>query len=151
MSRRLHLSVPLRWSDADAYGHINNVAVLALVEQARVLFFAQAECDDETLPRLDGENLGRSPIFLTGQRIEYRLPLRLELEPVRIDMWVSHIGAADCELSYQIRQQAESPIAAVGLNGLVFMNPETGHPRRLTGGERQVLTSLLGEQVRLRR
>ncbi|MCD7100521.1 acyl-CoA thioesterase [Pseudoclavibacter sp. 13-3] len=150
MSRRLHLSVPLRWSDADAYGHINNVAVLALVEQARVLFFAQAECDGETLPRLDGENLGRSPIFLTGQRVEYLMPLRLEIEPVSIDMWVSHIGGADCELSYEIRQQPSSPVAATGLNGLVFMNPETGRPRRLSAGQRQVLDSLFGEQVRLR-
>ena len=33
--------VPLRWSDMDAYGHVNNVQYLRLLEEARITAFAQ--------------------------------------------------------------------------------------------------------------
>ena len=32
---RLRVLIPLRWSDTDAYGHINNVMFLRLLEEAR--------------------------------------------------------------------------------------------------------------------
>ena len=31
---RLHVPVPVRWADLDAYGHVNNVAVLRLLAEA---------------------------------------------------------------------------------------------------------------------
>ena len=33
------LEIPLRWGDMDAYGHINNVQIVRLMEEARVLAF----------------------------------------------------------------------------------------------------------------
>src|SRR5665647_2574121 len=36
---RLHVPVPVRWADLDAYGHVNNVAVLGLLEEARIAAF----------------------------------------------------------------------------------------------------------------
>ena len=36
---RLHVPVPVRWGDLDAYGHVNNVAVLQLLEEARIAAF----------------------------------------------------------------------------------------------------------------
>src|SRR4029453_1300098 len=41
--------VPMRWSDMDAYQHINNVAFLGYFEMARVnLFFEHPTHDDRT-------------------------------------------------------------------------------------------------------
>ena len=38
--------VPLRWSDMDAYGHVNNVQFLRLLEDARVIAFHGHDSDD---------------------------------------------------------------------------------------------------------
>lgn len=31
---RLHVPIPLRWSDFDAYAHVNNAEMLRLLEEA---------------------------------------------------------------------------------------------------------------------
>ena len=35
----LRVQVPMRWGDMDAYGHVNNIAVVQLLEEARVAAF----------------------------------------------------------------------------------------------------------------
>lgn len=35
----LTVHVPARWGDMDAYGHVNNVAMLSIMEEARVALF----------------------------------------------------------------------------------------------------------------
>ena len=35
-SRSVEVRIPLRWADMDAYGHVNNIAVVQLLEEARV-------------------------------------------------------------------------------------------------------------------
>ena len=36
---RLHVPIRLRWSDLDAYGHVNNAEMLRLLEEARIQAF----------------------------------------------------------------------------------------------------------------
>ena len=36
---RLAVPVTVRWSDLDAYGHVNNASLLTLLEEARVAAF----------------------------------------------------------------------------------------------------------------
>ena len=36
---RLHVPVPVRWSDLDAYEHVNNARMLTLLEEARIAAF----------------------------------------------------------------------------------------------------------------
>jgi len=33
---RIHVPIKLRWSDLDAYGHVNNAAMLTLLEESRI-------------------------------------------------------------------------------------------------------------------
>ena len=33
---RIHIPIPLRWGDLDAYNHVNNVHMLRILEEARV-------------------------------------------------------------------------------------------------------------------
>ena len=49
---RLHMPVPLRWGDLDAYGHINNVETLRLIEEARVRSFWRATDERTVATRL---------------------------------------------------------------------------------------------------
>ena len=43
------VEVPLRWSDMDAYGHVNNVQYLRLLEDARVIGFREWFLDRPTM------------------------------------------------------------------------------------------------------
>src|SRR5690606_37772479 len=36
---RLHVAIPLRWSDFDAYAHVNNAEMFRLLEEARIQAF----------------------------------------------------------------------------------------------------------------
>ncbi len=33
---RIHVQIPLRWSDFDAYAHVNNAEMLRVLEEARI-------------------------------------------------------------------------------------------------------------------
>src|ERR687886_344809 len=69
MSRmpRTRVLTPLRWSDMDAYGHVNNVQFLRLLEDARVVD-ARAET---TVVLFDGVNdRPRRMTPAEGERVE---------------------------------------------------------------------------------
>ena len=81
---RFHCS--LRWSDMDAYGHVNNTTFFTYLEEARVdLLFVHA-----------GEEVARerlsSGIVVARHEIDYKAPLVFRPEPVPIDVWVSRLG-----------------------------------------------------------
>ncbi|WP_028245511.1 acyl-CoA thioesterase [Pseudoclavibacter soli] len=150
----LDVPIQLRWSDVDVYGHVNNVATLALVEQARVSFFAQARYGEHHLPQLQHVEPDMPQVFLTGQAIEYRHPIRLRLESVLVRLWVTRVGAADFELGFEIRQTVDGDPAVVcahGLNGLVLVDPQNGRPMRLSSDDTALLQQYLGAAPHLRR
>ena len=77
--------VALRWSDMDAYAHINNVQFLRLLEDARVIGFR-----DWFGGRGAGQrSLLDEGVLVSRHEIEYRRPLGFRHEPVEIQMWVS--------------------------------------------------------------
>ena len=56
---RLHVPIKLRWSDLDAYGHVNNAAMLTLLEESRISVFWHGDLgvdgvQDAAAPTADG-------------------------------------------------------------------------------------------------
>jgi acyl-CoA thioester hydrolase len=86
----------LRWSDMDAYGHINNVQFLRLLEDARVFTFGAQGAPG-------GGSLLATGLIVGRQEIEYLEPLVFRAQSVAIDLWVTAIGGADFDLGYEIR------------------------------------------------
>jgi acyl-CoA thioester hydrolase len=86
----------LRWSDMDAYGHINNVQFLRLLEDARVFTFGAQGAPG-------GGSLLSTGLIVGRQEIEYLEPLVFRAQSVAIDLWVTAIGGADFDLGYEIR------------------------------------------------
>ena len=39
MARILHVDIPVRWGDLDAFNHVNNTVFLRYVEESRIRFF----------------------------------------------------------------------------------------------------------------
>lgn len=137
--------VALRWSDMDAYAHINNVQFLRLLEDARVIAFRDWFDQDRSL--LD------EGVLVSRHEIEYRRPLGFRHEPVRIEMWVSRIGGAGFDVAYIVRDPAElgGTVYAVAETELALYDFTTSGPRRMRPEERTSLDVRSGEAAPFRR
>ncbi|SER82666.1 acyl-CoA thioester hydrolase [Propionibacterium cyclohexanicum] len=92
-----HALVPLRWSDLDAQGHINNVSVLDFTQEARALFMAKSP---EPALLVNGS-------VLVNQQVEFLRPLRLSEQPIDVGLGATGIGAARFSMDYELRQDDE--------------------------------------------
>jgi len=147
--------VSLRWSDMDAYAHINNVQFLRLLEDARVIGFRDWFGQERSL--LD------EGVLVSRHEIEYRHPLGFRHEPVEIQMWVSRIGGAGFDVAYVVTDpDGVGDAAGDGVGGLrtIYAVAETelalydfasASPRRMRPEERQVLDQLFGDPAPFRR
>ena len=124
----------MRWSDMDAYGHVNNVQFLRYLEEARVEMF-------QSVP-LSGLDKGTSGILVAATDIRYRRPLFHRSEPVPIDVWVTKIGAASFSLGYEV-YDADGTVYATAGSTMVPYDFAAVRPRRLTPEERAWLNDYL--------
>lgn len=134
MPRHVFLLKP-RWSDLDAYNHVNNVTWLEYLQEARVdMLFVHA-------PARGAEGLAQGVLVVRAE-INYRRAMLFRQEPYRIEMWVSKIGGASFTVSYEIADQDKSGTRLVygqAATVLAPTDPSTGLPRRLNDIERAVL------------
>ncbi|NMO55623.1 acyl-CoA thioesterase [Actinoplanes sp. TBRC 11911] len=130
MTERYIVDVPVRWSDMDAFGHVNNARFLTLYEEARCeLFFGQAHKHG-----LDSFEAGT---VIARHEIEYLRPVDYG-DPVRIEMWVSELRASTITVSYELFDNGV--LASRAKSVLVPYDLANGRPRRLSDAEREFLT-----------
>ncbi|GAA2714464.1 acyl-CoA thioesterase [Actinoplanes palleronii] len=129
MTERFILDVPVRWSDMDAYGHVNNARFLTLYEEARVaMFFVGA--------RKHGLGSFEEGIVIARHEIDYLRPVDFG-DPVRIEMWVSELRTASFTVSYELFD--DGVLASRAQSVCVPYNLAAGHPRRLSEAEKDFL------------
>jgi acyl-CoA thioester hydrolase len=137
--------VPLRWSDMDAYRHVNNVQFLRLLEEARIEAFDVWFGGDSAVLA--------AGILVARNEIDYLAPLDYRRAPVAVDLWVCRIGGAGFDLAYVVRDPdgIGSSRYAVAESTMVLYDFAALAPRRMTPAERAVLTGLLGDPAPMRR
>ena len=119
----------VRWSDMDAYGHVNNARFLTLYEEARVaMFFVGA--------RAHGLGSFEEGIVIARHEIDYLRPVDYG-HPVRIEMWISELRAGRFTVAYELSD--EGVLAGRARSVCVPYNLAEGFPRRLTEAERAFL------------
>jgi len=163
---RLHVPVPLRWSDLDAYQHVNNVAMFRLLEDARITaFWRHAEAvDGDAWPTaiLDTGPHGESHTLVAGQQIEYLRPLAFSRTPVRVEMWIGKLGGASLEVCYEVHDGVPGGFPRTGpasgdapyvraTTTIVLIDAATDRPRRITPAERETWAPYAGEPLTFRR
>lgn len=128
----------------DAYGHVNNVQFLRLLEDARVIGFHDWFGEDRTM--LD------SGVLVARHEIEYLAPLAFRHAPIAVDMWTTSIGGAGFDLSYEVRDPdgVGDQLYARAETTLVAYDFSTASPRRLTAEERAELRRHEGGTVPFR-
>jgi acyl-CoA thioester hydrolase len=122
-------SVAVRWSDLDAYGHVNNARFLTLYEEARVaMFFTGA--------RAFGLTSFEDGIVIARHEIDYLRPVDYT-EPVRIELWISELRVGRFTVDYELFDG--DVLASRAKSVCVPYNLVNAHPRRLSEQERDFL------------
>jgi len=204
---RLFVPVQLRWSDLDAYGHVNNVEMFRILEEARITAFWAHPADE--VPPADQRPAGPGPdtaqeqpgstsddpgapgpptpgpaaaaavhdawptavldsgpgasshTFVARQEIEYLRPLGFARRPVRVEMWIGHMGGASLDVCYEVHDDASPtersgsgstarPVARA-VTTIVLVSAATGSPRRIAPHERAAWEPFVEEPVSFRR
>lgn len=141
---RLHVAIPLRWSDFDAYAHVNNAEMLRILEEARIQAFWRPDEGTEqgsATAILDARPGAESISLIARQEIEYLAPIPYMRAPIDIEMWIGRIGGASLEICYELY----SPVGVVprvlftrAATTLVMVTAATGRPQRITEELRSV-------------
>ena len=165
---RLKVPVQLRWSDMDAYGHINNVEMFRLLEEARIAAFwahpSPAVGGDWPTAVLDAGPGAKTTTLVARQEIEYVRPLGYRRTPVLVELWIGYLGGASIDVCYEVHdgEVADGEVADGGgaspskpyaraCTTLVLVDTTTGLLRRITDAERGSWAPYLGPMIEIRR
>lgn len=129
MARHIY-SCPLRWSDMDAFGHVNNVVFLRYLEEARIDFMFRLAPGEGSASFTGGSVVAR-------HEIDYLRPLVHRHEPVVVETWVTKIGAASLTVAYEVKDEGTVYVRASTI--VVPYNLAEGRPRRISAEERSFL------------
>jgi acyl-CoA thioester hydrolase len=124
--------VEIRWSDVDAYLHVNNAVYATYLE----------ECRDEWVDHVLADVSDTWDFVLARVAIDFRRELRLEDEEVMVSCSLVRIGNSSIALHEQIRTRA-GELAAEAEAVLVARDREAAHSRQLTEAERAAFERVL--------
>ncbi len=118
------VDIGVRWSDLDAQSHVNNAVVVDYLQEARI---------DVLLNGPNAALLGAG-IIIVGHGVEYLSPISYDTEPLRAEVRIGDVGAAQLSYGYELTQRGR-PVARARSQACVF-DFESGRPRRFTEPER---------------
>jgi len=149
---RIHVPIPLRWSDFDAYAHVNNAEMLRLLEEARIQAFWRPDEGFEGAPTavIDARPGAEMISLIARQEVEYVAPIPYMRAPIDIEMWVGRIGGASLEICYELYSpEGVTPrvLFTRAATTLVMVTAATGRPQRIPDELRSVWEPYVEEPV----
>lgn len=146
---RLHIPVTLRWSDFDAYGHVNNAEMFRVLEEARMQAFWRPDEFEDALPTAVLEPGPKSRVLglIARQEIEYLAPIPYGRRPLDVELWIGALGGASLDVCYEVF----SPVGAEphrlytrAVTTLVMVSAESGSPVRIPPEHRAAWADYVG-------
>ncbi len=151
---KLHVPIGLRWSDLDAYGHVNNAAMLRLLEEARIQAFWVNDDAEEavggTTAVLDGRPGADTLTLIARQEIEYLAQIPYLRQPLDVQLWLGRLGGASLEVCYEVWSplgMEPRTLYSRAATTIVLVDAATQRPRRINDHERAAWTPYLDEPV----
>jgi acyl-CoA thioester hydrolase len=131
---RFVAQVPVRWSDQDAYRHVNNANAVTLLEEARAALVFHAAAADGVPGFADG-------LLVVGLHVDYRRQIPYRSDGVRVAMAVEEVRAASFRITYEMHEGPEEgdAVAVRAWTRMAAYDIDAGRPRRLTDDERAYL------------
>lgn len=124
------VQVPMRWTDQDAYRHLNHARAVTLLEEARIaLFFGQAVADG--LPGFAGG------LLVAGLSVEYRRQVAYRANSLRVGMRVDQVRAASFVIDYALHDGPgeDAPVAITAQTRMAMFDLDAQRPRRMNESE----------------
>lgn len=121
--------MPLRWSDEDLNGHVNNARVVTLFEEARL---------QASAAWLQGASFG--PRLVRSLTVDYLHPLHYG-PATTAQVSVVRIGRTSFVLHHEIHQDGRA--CAVGRTVMVNVDEETSRPAAIDADLRSALSAAL--------
>ncbi len=145
---RLHVPIQLRWSDLDAYGHVNNAEMLRLLEEARIAAFwaTDASAAGSSTAVLDGSPTAETLSLIARQEVEYLAPVPYWRAPLDVQLWIGRLGGASLEVCYEVCSPAGvDPVVLYtrATTTIVLVDRASERPRRISAHEREVWSPYL--------
>ena len=141
------IDIPVRWGDMDAYGHINNVQIVRLMEEARVIVFgipSGTGQSDDTTPQPHINLLAgvedQVMTLISEHTVTYRRQLPYRGLPIRVEVGIDKVKGASVEVVYTFYDR--DAVAVKATSTMVFVHEETGMPVRLTPEQRAEVATL---------
>lgn len=153
MARVLTVPITVRWADLDAYGHVNNVAVLTLLEEVRVAaLWRMGRPGEGPTNVIPGGPDAPLRSFVVHQEIEHRAALGYPAGPLPVRLWFARLGAADLVVAYEIPADTRpgAPVAVVATTTLAVVDAATSRPTRIGPDLRAAWEPFLGPAPRFR-
>ncbi|MDF9276355.1 acyl-CoA thioesterase [Arthrobacter sp. EH-1B-1] len=138
----------MRWSDMDAYGHINNVQVVRLLEEARIQAFGPpggtgAAGQDPPVPLFSSVAAGVQALVVE-HRIKYTATLDYRNVPLKIEVWIADLKAASLDIAYRIHDPVTRRVCVLAQTTLAFVHGESGSLLRISAEQKQQLEPYMG-------
>ncbi|WP_394161937.1 acyl-CoA thioesterase [Galactobacter valiniphilus] len=138
---RVSVNIALRWADMDAYGHVNNVNQVRLMEEARVAAFGVPGGTGEPVGRPGKvdlfENVGEHILILVvDHSISYVAQLPYRDVPVRIEVWIDQVKGASFRVNYEFFDGHTGELTTRATTTLALFDDETQRLVRLPAEHR---------------
>lgn len=95
-----HARVSVRWSDMDAFAHINHARMVTLLEEARIEWLLSEGEANESLIK---------SALIANVEITYKKPLRHSDGPLDVTLWFEKVRAVDFTIGYEVRAAGADP------------------------------------------
>ena len=113
----VHLTtIPIRWGDMDAYGHVNNAVYFRYIEQARVEWIEAMQV--QVRPGAEG------PVIINAS-CTFLIPLSYP-GTVEVRTYASHPGRSSFLTHVEMRVVGDERVYAEGAAKVVWMDTRTG-------------------------
>ncbi|MGH3757343.1 acyl-CoA thioesterase [Actinophytocola sp.] len=125
-----------RWSDMDAYGHVNHASTVTLLEEARIaLLFGEAA-------RHGAVQLSAG-VVVVRIVVDYHVPLVADGGAVLVAVSLREMRYASFTLDYEVHSgpSADDPVAVTAETKLVPYDVTSNRPRRMSDVERDFLAA----------
>src|SRR3954447_4011968 len=129
VQRRFRYVCPVRFSDVDAYRHVNNVKYFEYYQEARIALITG-------LGRLlsgDGPEDEARGVVVAQVDVDYRAPMVLREEPYAVGTWVAGVGSS----SFVIEGEISDGVAVVSRSRVVMVAFDAAKQRSARLSERQ--------------
>jgi acyl-CoA thioester hydrolase len=126
------VTIPIRWRDVDAYGHVNNAVFLNYLEEAR----------DRLVESLFGEQAW--DFVIARVAIDYRSELNQSDREVTVECRVTGFGTSSVRTAERVIA-GDGRLSAGSESVIVARDPNTGRSRPLTEGEKVILQGAIDD------